>query len=231
MPSTSSETALIGCSSAKRPNEACLQKGLDLFRSTHQDRLKHPSALRVVTSLGAHIWRQQALKSTICESETKDNADAPLDEVATKEREWTPADIAGSIESLLTHTAHMLRRARWFRLLLDSRLAWASSDDPDTLQHLLVFESGIVIDRKCMRPGCEMSKPRWRCKTRLKKHIKMDLSVYDRMRVVTTELRRLVCEGRTIELRPTPKSPPDHRRIEKGLILGLINLATTYRDN
>jgi DNA polymerase III subunit epsilon len=28
----------------------------------------------------------------------------------------------------------------------------------------------------------------------------MDLTTYDRMRVLTTELRRLVCEGRTIEL-------------------------------
>ena len=209
--------ALIGCSTDMRPDEACLQKGLCLFRSAHQDRLKHPSVLRVVTSLGAHIWRQQALKSTICESETEDNADAPLDEVATKEREWTPADIVRAIESLITHTAHMLRRARWFRLLLDSRLAWASSDDPNTLQHLLVFESGIVTDRKCMRPGCEMSKPRWRCKTRLKKHIKLDLSVYDRMRVVTTELRRLVCEGRTIELRPSPKIRLTSYELKKGL--------------
>lgn len=209
--------ALIGCSKKISPDKACLQKGLDLFRSTHRDRLKHPSVLRVVTSLGAHIWRQRALESTSGESETEDKADAPLVEIATKEREWTPADIAGAIESLLKHTAHMLRRARWFRLLLDSRLAWASSDDPNTLQHLLVFERGIVVDRESLRPGCEVSKPLRRHHTRFKKHNKLDLSVYDRMRVVTAELRRLVREGRTVELQLSPKVRLTTYELKKGL--------------
>ena len=197
--------ALTGYFTVTRPDKVCLQKGLDLFRSTHQDHLKYPSALRVVTSLGAHIWRSQAMQSACEASETKERATTQLNETATRETEWTPVDIASAMEGMLVHTAHMLRRARWFRLLLNSNLAWAAAEDPKTLAHLLVFEKGRVVDIASLSPGDNMPTPRCRIRSRSKNRREMDLATYDRMRVVTTELRRLVCEGRTIELRLTPK--------------------------
>jgi DNA polymerase III subunit epsilon len=197
--------ALFGYSTATQPDKACLQKGLDLFRSTYQDHLKHPSALRVVTSLGAHIWRSQAMQSACEALETEERATTQLNETATREKEWTPVDIAGVLEGMLMNTAHMLRRARWFHLLLTSNLAWATSEDLNTLAHLLVFEKGRVVDIAGLRPGDKIPTPRCRRGSGSKNRHEMDLATYDRMRVVTTELRRLVCEGRAVELHLTPK--------------------------
>ena len=42
-----------------------------------------------------------------------------------------------------------------------------------------------------------------------------DLTTYDRLRVVTTELRRLVCEGRIIELRLGPVAILCNRQLAK----------------
>jgi DNA polymerase III subunit epsilon len=112
------------------------------------------------------------------------------DDSAQQRGEWTPVDVVRAIESLLMHTAHMLRRVRWFKLLCDSQLTWSLANDPMTL-HRLVFENGRVVYG---RTTCDSKL--------LEKSDRgdMDLSTYDRMRVLTTELRRLVCEGRTIEL-------------------------------
>jgi DNA polymerase-3 subunit epsilon len=210
--------ALIGYSTATRPDKACLQEGLDLFRRTHQDHLKHPSALRVATSLGAYIWRRQAMQPACETSETEERATTQLNETATKEKEWTPVDIASAMEGILVHTAHMLRRARWFRLLLNSNLAWAAAEHPKTLAHLLVFEKGRVVDIASLRPGDKIPTPRCRSRSRSKNRREMDLATYDRMRVVTTELRRLVSEGRTIELRLSPKLRLTARELKKGLL-------------
>jgi hypothetical protein len=51
--------------------------------------------------------------------------------------EWTPLDVVRAIESLLMHTAHLLRRVRWFKLLCDSQLAWSSADDFEGSAHII----------------------------------------------------------------------------------------------
>lgn len=189
-----------GFCSRHRPGTQCLVEGLDLFRSLHGDRLRQPSALRVVAALGAHLWRRKLLTPVDCASETAHEAQVPPDKPPTTDIGWTPAGIAGALESLLMHAAHMLRRSRWFHLIADCVLAWAAVDAPHKLTHWLRFENGIVRERGSLCAGFPIPAPGTRRRATIRRK-DFDLPAYDRMRVVTTELRRLVCENRSIELR------------------------------
>jgi hypothetical protein len=105
---------------------------------------------------------------------------------------------------MVLHSAHLIRRARWFCLLSESSLTWSSADHREKFKMLLVFKNGSVLERDKVKsakkapipPGCTKS-----FRTRQKD---MNLTTYDRLRVVTTELRRLVSEGRVVELRLGP---------------------------
>jgi DNA polymerase-3 subunit epsilon len=186
---------------AQRPTGDCLKKGLDLFCREHRKRLRHPSALRFVTSLGAFLWRRRALAPAGRQPESDDTgAPAPKQSVTDTAAE-SPKDTAETIEAMLMHAAHMLRRACWLHLLSDCCLAWGSPDEPATVSRLLVFQKGRVTACDSLRPGTAVPAPRRCGRPSSKRRRAMDLATYDRLRVVTTEMRRLAGEGRAIELR------------------------------
>jgi DNA polymerase III subunit epsilon len=164
-----------------------------------------------VTSLGARLWRQRLETMAGNEAEpdvTNEPGDAtnPEAKEAAGEPAWTPAGIAGAIESLVMHAAHMMRRARWYGLLSESCLAWASNDNPKVLDNLVVVENGTIRRQDVTGAGQRVPDPAGFGRPWLVRRSNLDLAAYDRMRVVTTELRRLVREGRKIELRLGPNA-------------------------
>lgn len=83
---------------------------------------------------------------------------------------WDPEMVAGFLEGTLRHAAHMLRRSRWLCHLAQSRLIWRTRDGS---QRQVTHKSRIQD---------------------------FNASVYDRLRVLTTELKRLVSEDRPVQL-------------------------------
>ena len=70
-----------------------------------------------------------------------------------KEHIWTPEAVARSIEKMVLHSAHLIRRARWFCLLSESSLAWSSADHRDNFKMLVVLENGSVLERDNVKAG------------------------------------------------------------------------------
>jgi DNA polymerase-3 subunit epsilon len=212
----------LGLRATDRPEFECLQAGFDLFRLDHLSRLQNRSALRVVTLLGAELWRER-LKTITNAQPAADRGsgcdDAPAEEIEASLREhpWTPDRVAGALEDLMMRSAHLLRRARWFCLLSESCLAWASAADPHRLKNLLIFEKGDIGYRGAIEAGQKIPDPPDLNRSWHERRKNLDLVTYDRMRVVTTELRRLIGEGRKIELRLGPKVPLTSRELKKAL--------------
>ena len=202
------------------PSIAAMQEGFKIFHGSHQEMLKHRSALRAVASIGAKLWRQRVINGQGSNSKPDmedEAAEVPQDEPASWRAEWTPTDVAGVIENVMMHAAHMLRRARWFHLLGNSSLAWASADAPQELRYLLVFEKGAVVDRLASFSGAKPSETQRGGRLRQDRKNIMDLATYERMRVVTTELRRLVSGSRAIELRLSRKIRLTDRELKRAL--------------
>jgi hypothetical protein len=190
------------------PEIDCMQEGSKIFREKYGNRLGQQSALRFLTALGAQLWRERletaALAEMVAETENdKGDVDTEPKESA-KEHIWTPEVVAGSIEKMVLHSAHLIRRARWFCLLSESSLAWSSADNRDNYKKLVVFENGSVFKQNNVKTGEETPIPPGCAKSFRARQKNINLITYDRLRVVTTELRRLLSEGRDVELRLGP---------------------------
>jgi DNA polymerase-3 subunit epsilon len=199
------------------PGIDCFRKGFEMFREKYGGRLAHQSALRVLTALGAQLWRERletaALAEMISEKENDKDGTDTEQKKSGKEHIWTPEAVARSIEKMVLHSAHLIRRARWFCLLSESSLAWSSADHRDNFKMLVVLANGSVLERDNVKAGKKAPIPPGCGKSFRARQKNINLVTYDRLRVLTTELRRIVSDGRVIELRLSPKVTLNRREV------------------
>ena len=205
----------IGCtllarSSDRLPDVQCMEEGFNLFYEIHQGNLENRTPLRVVTSLGAKLWRARLNAHIPVEPETDpqgegDDDPEPATETAQDEGSWSPEKVAAAIEGIITHSALLIRRARWYCLLSESSLAWAAEEHLQQLKHRVVFKHGRISRRSVLKARQTEPASSGFVRSWTERRNNLDLASYDRMRVVTTEMRRLLGKGWKIEVRLGPK--------------------------
>ena len=199
---------LLGLLPEHAPEPACLKEGLEIFKEDHRVLQTTQSPLRLLTSLGAMLWRLRLAATEAVDAVEADPDDNATDDVqsddAGAERVWTPESVSKTIGHMIMHSAHLIRRARWFCLLSESTLAWERTGQPDQLINLIVLEGGSVSRRGVVKPADKISVPPRFDRPFHRRQTHLSLITYDRLRVLTTELRRLISENRQIELRLGP---------------------------
>jgi DNA polymerase-3 subunit epsilon len=188
--------AILNLPCCSQPPEDCAREGLELFyRSCAHARAGSP-ALRVVGALGATVWKE---RRTLAELEkdmtTTEESGTERNDRAATAHEWTPGAVCRAIEHMISHAAHLLRRARWFDLLFDANLAWEIGDAGDTLR-LVTIRKGRLSRCRFHQAEAALPVPEGHQRSRNARRRDMDLAVYDRLRVITTEIRRLTKESR-----------------------------------
>jgi hypothetical protein len=111
----------------------------------------------------------------------------------------------------------LIRRARWLCLLSESSLAWKVRDADDHRKIVLRFENGTVAHREELPGQAEVPLPAGYVKRMANRQKIFDLATYERLRVVTTELRRLVAAGRSVEIRLRPNATLSRRQLTRML--------------
>jgi hypothetical protein len=111
------------------------------------------------------------------------------------------------MEGIIRHGAHLIRRSRWFCLLSEASLAWKTGKTSGENRRLLIFQGGTVLQREDIAPDAPMPSPPDFQKNFAARQQNFDLMTYDRMRVLTTELRRIAADDtdRHVQLRLSPK--------------------------
>jgi DNA polymerase-3 subunit epsilon len=213
--------ALLALPPGNAPEIDCLQAGWEIFRQNHQSRLKNQTPLRFLAALGGQLWQERLAAAARADQDAEvsnhlDDLDEQPDE-SDDAHAWTPEAVAGAIEAMIRHSAHLIRRARWFCLLNESSLAWTSAGTSGQQKNTLVFANGAVIEQGEVQATIATQPPPGYAKTFRDRQKNMDLTTYDRMRVVTTEIRRIVTEGRSIELRLAPTVSLGRRELVKAL--------------
>jgi DNA polymerase-3 subunit epsilon len=113
---------------------------------------------------------------------------------------WTPERIVRVLKSIIRLSAFQVRRSRWFCRLSESSLIWTSLMGESETKNLIVFEGGTPIFRGPLVPSETIPLPPGHKRSLLDRQKNFDLLVLDRMRVATTEIRRLIQEERRVEL-------------------------------
>ncbi|MBN1291697.1 MAG: GIY-YIG nuclease family protein [Candidatus Latescibacteria bacterium] len=207
------------------PDIDCFFDGFTMFQDKYTDFFINNATIRHLMRLGSVLWHER-FEADIADLETDSADDAceddpdrvdedVMDSSVTSEFVWTPEAVVSSLERVILHGSFMIRRARWFCMLSESTLVWDTRNPQNTERHMVMFENGAVIMSDYLKNGAEIPLPPG-CQKRLsERQESFDIPTYDRMRVLTTELRRLIGENREISLCMSKNSILDKNRLEK----------------
>jgi DNA polymerase-3 subunit epsilon len=200
--------AMLAVPQTYAPEPDCLVEGLALFQHNHRVRLKTFSALRLIAGLGRILWaeRLNAIAEAKLAAAQKAKKEAAHEAVGASKEEpsWTPEAVAHGIEHAVMRAALLVRRARWLCLLSESSLAWEARNAKDHRKNVLLFENGKVSLQEELAAVKATPLSAGHTKRTPERQKSFNVATYERLRVVTTELRRLVSEDRKIELRLGP---------------------------
>jgi len=184
------------------PQTQCLLEGLHAFRQAHAGLGQGSNLWRSLLTIGTQLWREK-MEEPVLENDPTEHDTAEPDKVNKPfgPESWTPESVVKGIESLLRRCAHWLRRSRWFCVLSESCLAWNTGNRRDETKIVLVFAGGGVVDRYLTQTQMPLPRPPGANVPFSDRQRNLDLIAYDRLRVATTELRRLLAENRSVRLR------------------------------
>ena len=211
--------AILGMPETYAPEPDCLTQGLALFGQNHQTRLRQAPPLRFVRGLGCELWheRLEELRKAKSENGPETVAEEAVDPATEVDEApiWTPEAVARAIEKFCMRSALLIRRSRWLCLLSESALAWETRNPEGRSKIILLFENGAVGHRQKLPISKKTPLTAGYAKRIPNRQKIFNLTTYERLRVVTTELRRLITEGRHVEIRLSPNAILSNRQLAK----------------
>jgi DNA polymerase-3 subunit epsilon len=193
----------VGAEPACAPGPTCFAAGLARFVQEHGSL---PTA-RALLRLGARLWAdRRTARATGPEGVEGPKAEAP------RRLAWDEERVRQAMEETVVRAAHAVRRARWLVRLSECSLAWA---EPRAQRlRLLVIGGGEVVARADLELGAPVPVPPGHARTLAQRRTVFDVATFDRLRVLTTELRRLADEAAAVELRLGPHAALFRRRLQ-----------------
>jgi DNA polymerase-3 subunit epsilon len=182
------------------PEKSCFESGLLTFKQEFKDQLKAPVELSTLMTLGLQFWKEQLDEKDAKPDLAEQEGGAEEESEGSEERGWTPERVVKALKRTIRIGAFQIRRSRWFCRLYESALAWKRTEESLDGQNLVIFEKGIPHFKSSGMSSKREDTPPGHQKSLLERQKGFDLPTYDRMRVVTTEIRRLIQEGREVEL-------------------------------
>ena len=175
------------------PNPAVFTAGYERFRSAHREFTREDlSSQGKLLRLGTRLWR---------------NGRRPHDEDEPAEFRltpsfapaWTPEQVQLAMEWVALGAALARRRAKWLTRLADATVAW---EEPDAARwRFIVIENGEIGDRGNCEPDVSPPVPPGWMRSTFARREAFTLARFDRLKVLTTELKRLVSAGARVAIR------------------------------
>jgi hypothetical protein len=178
--SPSEARSALGIPVGHRLHEENVALGFDWFVRTHAARLPpQVEPTRALWSLAAALWRERGELPPNQDNED----DAP----------WQPARVIVELERMLMVSLQLLRRARWLCLLSEASVAWRASRVAGAGWRQLVLERGVIVERGYLDEPLPVAAP-GSSRSVQERRACFDVTVYDRLRTLSTELKRVLAE-------------------------------------
>ena len=174
------------------PDDGAFTAGYNRLCATHPelwrvDLSEHAKLLR----LGTRLWREGRRDRDVDEDDP--------DEAGRRLTSWTPEYVQVSLEWLALRAALARRRAIWLTRLFESSVVWR--EPVDHCARLIVIENGeVVLSRAVDATATPPIPPGYRRPVTARREA-FTLGSFDRLRVLTTELKRLIAAGAPVALR------------------------------
>lgn len=172
-----------------------ISEGLDLFVEQYLDELPGDFSAVNLLSLGMKLFRKRKnyLRSQLEEEEDDelpddDLLDEDIEEVE-EEVELTPYDVLARFESMLVYFARSYVRSKELTRLLNAKASFTFKDKHCSIH----FKNGTLVEKPLKRTGINKKAYPWK---------KLDIVAYDRMRVFSSEISRMLNNKESIEVEP-----------------------------
>jgi DNA polymerase-3 subunit epsilon len=175
------------------PDAATFHAGYERLCAAHPelsrlDLSPHARLLR----LGTRLWREGRRDRDV--DDDQDRTDAGRGVTA-----WTPDLVHVSLEWLALRASLARRRAMWLTRLVDASVVWR---EPGAARaRLMVIEGGEIVLRSDAEQGGTPPIPPGSRRSVMARRELFTVACFDRLRVLTTELKRLIAAGAPAALR------------------------------
>jgi DNA polymerase-3 subunit epsilon len=171
---------------------------LEMFHLQYHRKLNGPrDHFTQLLFLGARFWCQRRMEKNLPAEKLSQGEDS----IEAEHQDWPPRQALRFVESMICRAAHLIRRAQWFGLLAHAALTWQTDNDSGGRHRTLVIQEGHITARGYGAAG--MLRKAHYCRhlpPRPERQTGFSVSSYDRMRVLTTEMKRIVGDGRPVRL-------------------------------
>ena len=194
------------------PNDSTFTAGYGRLCATHPElsRADLPAHAKLLR-LGTRLWREGRRDR----DPNEDNVEDDSGETARGSIVWTPEFVQLSLEWLALRAALALRRAIWLMRLFDSSVVWREPVDGGA--RLMVIENGEVVSSRTAGAQATPPVPPGYRRPVAARREAFTLASFDRLRVLTTELKRLSAAGAPVALRLGAGPALDESRLASAL--------------
>jgi DNA polymerase-3 subunit epsilon len=195
------------------PAAATFEAGYQRLCEAHDELSRDTLSMRArLLRLGTRLWREGR--------RDHDVEDAAENAAAERMSTWTPEQVQRALEWLAIRASLARRRARWLTRLADAAVLWR---EPGTsAPRLIVVENGDIIFQGAADPGALDARgtppvPPGHRRSTAERRQAFTLSRFDRLRVLSTELKRLVAADAFVAVRLNDGAPLADDRLRRVL--------------
>jgi DNA polymerase III subunit epsilon len=195
-------------SGSRGPDDGTFTAGYNRLCATHAELSRVDlSAPAKLLRLGTRLWREGRRDRDIDEDDTH--------EAGRGLTVWTPEFVQVSLEWLALRAALARRRAIWLTRLFDSSVVW--HEPGDSCARLIVIENGELGLSRTVDANAPPPVVPGYLRSAAARREAFTLASFDRLRVLTTELKRLIAAGAPVALRLGVGPALDESRLASAL--------------
>jgi DNA polymerase III subunit epsilon len=198
-------------SGSRGPDDDTYTAGYDRLCATHPELSRVDlSDYAKLLRLGTRLWREGRR-----DRDPGDDVEDDANDTRRGVTVWTPEFVQVSLEWLALRAALARRRAIWLTRLFDSSVVWR--EPADSCARLIVIENSEVVLSGAVDANATPPIPPGYRRPVAARREAFTLGSFDRLRVLTTELRRLIAAGAPVALRLGVGPALDESRLASAL--------------
>ncbi|MDJ0723017.1 MAG: GIY-YIG nuclease family protein [Desulfobacterales bacterium] len=190
--------AALGMPAACLPPRAILEEGLDRYRKicACPGDLTHTG--RHLLRRGLGLWRKDRSEDRAARDDEED-----VGGEGGACRDWDVPAVVAMLDGVVRRGSQLVRRGRWLQIVSNTSLAWETTRPGLQSERTLYIRQGRICRPSQGTSGAAAAIALPPAPSpAAARAVFTSAATYDRLRVLTTELRRLAAEGRRIRIQP-----------------------------
>lgn len=205
-----SSFSIFGSKIENLPEHNVFEEGLSLFKNEYQHLMETPVSIQNLLRLGGRLRRLKMEAELEDQEETTEGIEAVIED--GDEWCWDSEAVCRRIKGIMRHSHKLMARSNWYARLANASIFWDQRRSKNKIG--IALESGVIIKTFRILDSQNYNAPIAKQQSIQKIKCQLDIFDYDRLRVLTSEIKRLHKENRDPVIWLNAKQMIDNHRLE-----------------